>query len=329
MKTAKSKQSLTVNRVSNSCMNIVINDSSKLVNIFGKNDENLRLIEKEVSVEIIPHGNTIQISGEKSNLNIAESIILDMVERDNLGVNNNIDEVSGSIRVKNIKSDQKKSEKSIIKTKIKTILPRSLNQDVYINSIYNNPLTFGIGPAGTGKTYLAVAAAAYFLEAGLVDRIILSRPAVEAGEKLGFLPGDLKEKIDPYLRPLYDALYDCLPANKVQKGLDNNIIEIAPLAFMRGRTLENAFIILDEAQNCNSIQMKMFLTRLGINSKMVITGDPTQIDLPASEKSGLLEAIQVTKNMSQTKQIKFSSDDVVRHSLVKKIINAYEKILKK
>ena len=162
-----------------------------------------------------------------------------------------------------------------------------------------------------------------------MDRIILSRPAVEAGEKLGFLPGDLKEKIDPYLRPLYDALYDCLPANKVQKGLDNNIIEIAPLAFMRGRTLENAFIILDEAQNCNSIQMKMFLTRLGINSKMVITGDPTQIDLPASEKSGLLEAIQVTKNMSQTKQIKFSSDDVVRHSLVKKIINAYEKILKK
>ena len=155
-------------------MNIVINDSSKLVNIFGKNDENLRLIEKEVSVEIIPHGNTIQISGDKSNLNIAESIILDMVERDNLGVNNNIDEVSGSIRVKNIKSDQKKSEKSIIKTKIKTILPRSLNQDEYINSIYNTPLTFGIGPAGTRKTYLAVAAAAYFLEAGLVDKIILS-----------------------------------------------------------------------------------------------------------------------------------------------------------
>ena len=186
IETVKSKQSLTVNRVSNSCMNIVINDSSKLVNIFGKNDENLRLIEKEVSVEIIPHGNTIQISGDKSNLNIAESIILDMVERDNLGVNNNIDEVSGSIRVKNIKSDQKKSEKNIIKTKIKTILPRSLNQDEYINSIYNNPLTFGIGPAGTGKTYLAVAAAAYFLEAGLVDRIILSRPAVEAGEKLGF-----------------------------------------------------------------------------------------------------------------------------------------------
>ena len=167
-------------------MNIVINDSSKLVNIFGKNDENLRLIEKEVSVEIIPHGNTIQISGDKSNLNIAESIILDMVERDNLGVNNNIDEVSGSIRVKNIKSDQKKSEKSIIKTKIKTILPRSLNQDKYINSIYNNPLTFGIGPAGTGKTYLAVAAAAYILEAGLVDRIILSRPAVEAEKNLVF-----------------------------------------------------------------------------------------------------------------------------------------------
>ena len=306
-------------------MNIVINDSSKLVNIFGKNDENLRLIEKEVSVEIIPHGNTIQISGDKSNLNIAESIILDMVERDNLGVNNNIDEVSGSIRVKNIKSDQKKSEKSIIKTKIKTILPRSLNQDKYINSIYNNPLTFGIGPAGTGKTYLAVAAAAYFLEAGLVDRIILSRPAVEAGEKLGYLPGDLKEKVDPYLRPIYDALYSMLPFEQVEKKIANNIIEIAPIAFMRGRTLEDCFIILDEAQNTTKTQMKMFLTRLGKNSKMVISGDITQIDLISEKDSGLKDALKKLKKINDIGIVELSERDVVRHELVKKIINAYEK----
>ena len=324
MKAVKPKQNLIVKQVSDSCMNIVINDSSKLVNIFGKNDENLRLIEKEVSVEIIPHGNTIQISGENSNVNIAKSIILDMVERDNLGVNNNIDEVSGSIRVRNVTTSKIESKKNIIKTKIKTILPRSLNQDEYINSIYNNPLTFGVGPAGTGKTYLAVAAAAYFLESGLVDKIILSRPAVEAGEKLGFLPGDLKEKIDPYLRPLYDALYDCLPSNKVQKGLDNNTIEIAPLAFMRGRTLENAFIILDEAQNCNSIQMKMFLTRLGKNSKMVVVGDNTQIDLISKNESGLIDASIKLKNIDDIGFIELDQRDVIRHEVVRKIINAYE-----
>ena len=193
----------------------------------------------------------------------------------------------------------------------------------------SNPLTFGVGPAGTGKTYIAVAAAAYFLENKLIDRIILSRPAVEAGEKLGFLPGDLKEKIDPYLRPLYDALYDCLPANKVQKGLENNTIEIAPLAFMRGRTLENAFVILDEAQNCNTVQMKMFLTRLGINSKMVITGDPSQIDLPNNIQSGLLDALAVTKKIKEIEQVYFNSTDVVRHTLVAKIINAYNDAPKK
>jgi phosphate starvation-inducible PhoH-like protein len=309
-------------------MDISINDAKKLVNIFGKNDENIRLIENEIKVEIIPHGNKIQIKGSFETINRAKDIIVDMVDRYEMGIDNNLDEVLGSIRIKPTASDndEQRGRKSVIKTKIKTILPRSISQDKYIHSIYNQPLTFGIGPAGTGKTYLAVAAASYFLESGLVERIVLSRPAVEAGEKLGFLPGDLKEKIDPYLRPLYDALYDCLPSNKIQKGLENNIIEIAPLAFMRGRTLENAFVILDEAQNCNSIQMKMFLTRLGVNSKMVITGDPTQIDLPNNTQSGLLEALQITKTIKEVNQINFNSDDVVRHTLVAKIINAYNAI---
>jgi len=315
--------------ISESCISITINDSKKLLNVFGKNDENLRLIEGRIPVEIIPHGNSIQINGENQSIKIAKDVILDIINRDTLGINNSAEEVMGSIRVLNNQDSLLNMENTIIKTKIKTIIPRSQNQNIYVGSIFNNPLTFGVGPAGTGKTYIAVAAAAYFLENKLIDRIILSRPAVEAGEKLGFLPGDLKEKIDPYLRPLYDALYDCLPANKVEKGLENNTIEIAPLAFMRGRTLENAFVILDEAQNCNTVQMKMFLTRLGINSKMVITGDPSQIDLPSNIQSGLLDALAVTKNIEEIEQVYFNSTDVVRHTLVAKIINAYSDAFKK
>ena len=315
--------------ISESCISITINDSKKLLNVFGKNDENLRLIEGKIPVEIIPHGNSIQINGENQSIKIAKDVILDIINRDTLGINNSAEEVMGSIRVLNNQDSLLNMENTIIKTKIKTIIPRSQNQNIYVDSIFNNPLTFGVGPAGTGKTYIAVAAAAYFLENKLIDRIILSRPAVEAGEKLGFLPGDLKEKIDPYLRPLYDALYDCLPANKVEKGLENNTIEIAPLAFMRGRTLENAFVILDEAQNCNTVQMKMFLTRLGINSKMVITGDPSQIDLPSNIQSGLLDALAVTKSIEEIEQVYFNSTDVVRHTLVAKIINAYSDAFKK
>lgn len=315
--------------ISESCISITINDSKKLLNVFGKNDENLRLIEGKIPVEIIPHGNSIQINGENQSIKIAKDVILDIINRDTLGINNSAEEVMGSIRVLNNQDSLLNMENTIIKTKIKTIIPRSQNQNIYVGSIFNNPLTFGVGPAGTGKTYIAVAAAAYFLENKLIDRIILSRPAVEAGEKLGFLPGDLKEKIDPYLRPLYDALYDCLPANKVEKGLESNTIEIAPLAFMRGRTLENAFVILDEAQNCNTVQMKMFLTRLGINSKMVITGDPSQIDLPSNIQSGLLDALAVTKNIEEIEQVYFNSTDVVRHTLVAKIINAYSDAFKK
>ena len=303
-----------------------MNDNKIAALIFGEGDKNIKHIEKLLDLRINARGNILCITGE--NADKAKNIIESLIDsaKDKRIIDN--DEVEAAIRLSE-NTEEIRNKNLFIKTPKKKIMPRSIQQDKYISALKSKILTFGIGPAGTGKTYIAVADAVEKISSGAVDKIILSRPAVEAGEQLGFLPGDLKEKIDPYLRPLYDALYDCLPANKVQKGLDNNIIEIAPLAFMRGRTLENAFIILDEAQNCNSIQMKMFLTRLGINSKMVITGDPTQIDLPASEKSGLLEAIQVTKNMSQTKQIKFSSDDVVRHSLVKKIINAYEKILKK
>ena len=185
-------------------------------------------------------------------------------------------------------------------------------------------LVFAFGPAGTGKTYIAVAAAAAALEQGKVERIILSRPAVEAGERLGFLPGDMREKVDPYLRPLYDALYDCLPAERVEKEIENNVIEIAPLAFMRGRTLSNSFIILDEAQNCTAMQMKMFLTRLGEGSKMVITGDPSQIDLPSGERSGLMDASYLLRKVKEVKQITFKGEDVVRRDLVAKIVAAYD-----
>ena len=313
-------------------------ESENLSLLCGPVNTNLNQIEQSLEVKIKSRGNSFSISGEKNNVIKSRLIIEDLAtlakSRDSVSA----DEVHFSIRRalngatkdNNGQIFELKKEKDLtIQTPKLYVSPRNKSQVEFLSSIYEKDIAFGIGPAGTGKTYLAVAKGVEFLQTGKVEKIVLIRPAVEAGEKLGFLPGDLKEKIDPYLRPLYDALYDCLPSNKVQKGLDNNIIEIAPLAFMRGRTLENAFIILDEAQNCNSIQMKMFLTRLGINSKMVITGDPTQIDLPSNVKSGLLEAIQVTKNMSQTKQIKFNSDDVVRHSLVKKIIDAYDKILKK
>ena len=210
-----------------------------------------------------------------------------------------------------------------IKTPKKKILPRSIQQEKYMSALKNKILTFGIGPAGTGKTYIAVADAVEKITSGAVDKIILSRPAVEAGEQLGFLPGDLKEKIDPYLRPLYDALEDCLYSDKISKFIDRGKIEIAPLAFMRGRTLASSYIILDEAQNTSPMQMKMFLTRLGKDSKMVITGDLSQIDLPEQKKSGLLDAIDVTKKLKEIEHIHFSEKDVVRHSLVTKIVKSY------
>jgi phosphate starvation-inducible PhoH-like protein len=211
-----------------------------------------------------------------------------------------------------------------IATRKKTIFARTPNQDAYIRALDRAELVFGIGPAGTGKTYLAVAHAAMMLERGSVERIILSRPAVEAGERLGFLPGDMKEKVDPYLRPLYDALYDMIPADKVERALAAGVIEIAPLAFMRGRTLANAAVILDEAQNTTAMQMKMFLTRLGENSRMIVTGDPSQIDLPPGQVSGLIESLNVLRDVSGIVTVRFKETDVVRHPLVARIVSAYD-----
>ena len=212
-----------------------------------------------------------------------------------------------------------------ISTRKRTIYARSANQDAYMRALERSELVFGIGPAGTGKTYLAVAHAAMLLERGLVERIVLSRPAVEAGERLGFLPGDMKEKVDPYLRPLYDALYDMMPADKVERAIAAEVIEIAPLAFMRGRTLRNAAVILDEAQNTTPMQMKMFLTRLGENGRMIVTGDPTQIDLPPNTKSGLVEALQVLEGVTGIVTVRFNDVDVVRHPLVAEIVRAYDR----
>ena len=219
-----------------------------------------------------------------------------------------------------------KNGQAQIRTRKKHITARTPRQSDYIRAIERCDLVFGVGPAGTGKTYIAVAAAAAALEAGTVERIILSRPAVEAGERLGFLPGDMRDKVDPYLRPLYDALYDCLPAERVEKEIESGTIEIAPLAFMRGRTLASSFVILDEAQNCTSMQMKMFLTRLGENSKMVITGDPSQVDLPPGQTSGLSEAVKLLRHIDDIAEIAFDGGDVVRRALVAKIVAAYDKV---
>jgi phosphate starvation-inducible protein PhoH and related proteins len=211
-----------------------------------------------------------------------------------------------------------------ISTRKKTIVARTPTQDAYVRALERSELVFGVGPAGTGKTYLAVAHAAQLLERGAIDKIILSRPAVEAGERLGFLPGDMKEKVDPYLRPLYDALYDMMPGDKVERAITAGVIEIAPLAFMRGRTLTNAVVILDEAQNTTSMQMKMFLTRLGENARMIVTGDPSQIDLPRGVKSGLVEALRILKGVEGIVTCRFHDVDVVRHPMVARIVRAYD-----
>ena len=273
-----------------------------------------------MDLRINARGNILCIIGE--NADKAKNIIESLIDwaKDKRIIDN--DEVEAAIRLsENMKEINNKN--LFIKTPKKKIMPRSIQQEKYINALKDKILTFGIGPAGTGKTYIAVADAVEKITSGKVDKIILSRPAVEAGEQLGFLPGDLKEKIDPYLRPLYDALEDCLYLDKISKLIDRGKIEIAPLAFMRGRTLASSYIILDEAQNTSSMQMKMFLTRLGKDSQMVITGDLSQIDLPEQKKSGLLDAINVTKKLKEIEHIHFSEEDVVRHPLVTKIVKSY------
>jgi phosphate starvation-inducible protein PhoH and related proteins len=301
--------------------------------LFGQFDQNLKLLEQRLGIDARARGNSVVITGDVLATNQARRTLDYLYDKLQKGGSVEQSDVEGAIRMAVATDDQlslptmeRKAKLTMaqISTRKKTIVARTPTQDAYMRSLERSELVFGVGPAGTGKTYLAVAHAAQLLERGAVEKIILSRPAVEAGERLGFLPGDMKEKVDPYLRPLYDALYDMMPADKVDRAITAGVIEIAPLAFMRGRTLANAAVILDEAQNTTSMQMKMFLTRLGENSRMIVTGDPSQIDLPRGVKSGLVEALQLLNGVEGIAVIRFKDTDVVRHPLVARIVRAYD-----
>ena len=295
--------------------------------LFGNFDENIKLIEEALKIDVILREGNIVLMGEEKNVNQALKLMNELHQTVSNGKKLDKQGISYSLSLLLEGSEEKikELEDTIILTQRgKAVQPKTLGQKEYINLIKNNDITFGIGPAGTGKTYLAVAMAVKAFKRDEVSRIILTRPAVEAGENLGFLPGDLKDKVDPYLRPLYDALFDMLGADKFNKYLERGLIEVAPLAFMRGRTLDNAFIILDEAQNTTKEQMKMFLTRLGFGSKAVVTGDLTQTDLPENKKSGLLHAKDVLKGVEGIGSITLTERDVVRHALVQRIIIAYD-----
>lgn len=296
--------------------------------IFGSCDENIRLLEQAFSVTAVCRGTEIKLSGEEANVQKAYKAITSMLTLRENGTPLEEQTVRYCISLADSGEEEKVRELTgdfiAISAKGKPIRPKTLGQKEYIQKIRENAITFGVGPAGTGKTYLAVAMAVKAFKAREVSRIILTRPAVEAGEKLGFLPGDLQNKVDPYLRPLYDALFDMLGAETYQRLLEKQVIEVAPLAYMRGRTLDDAFIILDEAQNTSPEQMKMFLTRMGSGSKVVVTGDVTQIDLPDKAKSGLVDALQVLKHVNGVAMMYFSEKDVVRHRLVQAIIKAYD-----
>lgn len=301
-------------------------DNNRLANLCGPLDKNLRHIERRMGVEINSRGNAFRIIGTKKSVNITEHILQSLYE---MTATETLSPEKVHLHLQDTIIDQEVDEdedsESNIKTEHGVIRGRSPNQRHYLRNITNHDVSFGIGPAGTGKTYLAVACAVAALEQDRVRRIVLVRPAVEAGEKLGFLPGDLAQKIDPYLRPLYDALYEMLGFERVAKYIERNVIEVAPLAFMRGRTLNESFVILDEAQNTTIEQMKMFLTRIGFASTAVITGDITQIDLPRGKDSGLRHIIDVLKEEDDISFTFFKSRDIVRHPLVAKILNAYER----
>jgi phosphate starvation-inducible PhoH-like protein len=298
-------------------------DNRHVARLVGGHDAHLALIEQRLGVEAVAHGNVITVTGTAEKCALAKAVLGQLYERVKRGEDVHPGDVDGQIR--HALSLPGKEGMAQIRTRKRVVTARTPMQSEYIRALERTDLVFGIGPAGTGKTYLAVAFAAQCLERNMVERIILSRPAVEAGERIGFLPGDMKEKVDPYLRPLYDALYDVLPPEKVERDIASGVIEIAPLAFMRGRTLANAAVILDEAQNTTSMQMKMFLTRLGEGSKMIVTGDPTQIDLPASQTSGLEQAVGLLDGVKGIEAIRFTVGDVVRRDLVAKIVAAYEK----
>jgi len=318
---------------------IAFENNAVAQSIFGPYEQHLAHIEKATGTELVSRGNQLVISGEEDAVQYAQMTIEYLLALHSNNAELSLADVEAALRMSpavtektEVKADQMSlpsmeriSNAAQISTRKKTIQARTPNQNHYIKAMDKHELVFGVGPAGTGKTYLAVAYAAQLLEKGLVERIILSRPAVEAGERLGFLPGDMKEKVDPYLRPLYDALYDMMPGEKVERALTSGVIEIAPLAFMRGRTLSHAAIILDEAQNTTSMQMKMFLTRLGEGGRMIVTGDPSQVDLMPGQKSGLVEALSILRNVDAIGRVVFEQKDVVRHPLVAKIVGAYEK----
>ena len=300
-----------------------------VINVFGSFDENLRLIENEMNVRITDRESEIKISGEAENVMYAKNAIEGLISLAAKGENidaQNVRYIMNLVKAGNEdKIDELARDVICVTAKGKPIKAKTLGQKKYVDAIKKNVITLGIGPAGTGKTYLAVAAAVAAFRAKEVNRIVLTRPAVEAGERLGFLPGDLQSKVDPYLRPLYDALFEMLGAETYTKYLERGDIEVAPLAYMRGRTLDDSFIILDEAQNTSREQMKMFLTRLGFGSKIVITGDTTQIDLPADKVSGLKEAVRVLDRVEDIAIMRLTGSDVVRHVLVQRIVEAYDK----
>ena len=308
---------------------ITFDAMEQAVSLFGSFDENIKLIEKEFAVSIISRGSDLKIVGDAENVSFAVravNALLTLINKGETLSDQNVRYAIGLVKEGNDDKLAKMATDTVcITAKGKPIKAKTIGQKKYCEAINKNTITFGVGPAGTGKTYLAVALAVTAFRAKQVDKIILTRPAVEAGEKLGFLPGDLQSKVDHYLRPLYDALFDMLGAENFQKYQERGSIEVAPLAYMRGRTLDDSFIILDEAQNTTPEQMKMFLTRLGFNSKMVVTGDITQIDLPAGKKSGLTKVMRILKNVDDIEICKFTQKDVVRHRLVQEIIKAYEK----
>lgn len=314
---------------------IKINNNAHLQAIIGRHDENIKLIEENYSVKIVTEAEGLKIRGAEKNVQKATQTLNHLLEKAQRGEEIDKQEIHFSLKASKEKKDKSSDSLELYDEKIEVsakhayVSPKTKGQHSYIEAIKNYDIVFGIGPAGTGKTYLAMAMAVSALKKGLVRRIVLTRPAIEAGESLGYLPGDMIEKISPYLRPLYDALYDMMEAERIEKYLEMGIIEVAPLAYMRGRTLNDAFIVLDEAQNCTTEQMKMFLTRLGFDSKTVITGDITQSDLPEGKPLGLLQAKDILENIEGIKFIYLTGEDVVRHELVQQIIQAYAGIKEK
>ncbi|MEH7343756.1 PhoH family protein [Bacillus sp. JJ1532] len=308
-------------------MNVQLENPNEAMSLIGNSDANIKMIEQELSVSIVTRGENIFVSGEMEQVGMVGKLLSELLQVIRKGINISQRDVMYGIQMAKKGTldyfSDLYDEEIIRNTKGKSIRVKTIGQSQYIRSIRTHDLVFGIGPAGTGKTYLAVVMAVNALKNGQVKKIILTRPAVEAGESLGFLPGDLKEKVDPYLRPLYDALHDVLGAEHTERLIERGTIEIAPLAYMRGRTLDDAFVILDEAQNTTHAQMKMFLTRLGFGSKMVITGDKTQVDLPKGAKSGLILGEEILKGVKGIAIVHLEESDVVRHPLVAKIIHAY------